>query len=173
MGKEKGLRDFPIHKKNPYLAELVIDKRDKLIGRSAKNVSILNESTGELENTAFVGFRKSVDKEEFVKIYKSHIKSIFELSVAGIRLFGYFLNATKISNDMILFDVDECLEYTKYKSKNSINLGMSELLNNNFVAKSHLKNVYYINPAIFFNGNRMVVVTEYTYKAPKKTFKPK
>jgi hypothetical protein len=60
------------------------------------------------------------------------------------------------------------MKFTGYTSKASIYSGVSELLKNNFIARTHKAYTFFINPAIFFNGSRLVMVNEYVVQQDKK-----
>lgn len=163
--KEKGIREFPVHTTNPYLPNLIVPSKKRTISiASDKSLGLLDFETGVITDTAFIGIRKRVDSEEFVKIFKGQIQALFELSTAAMRVFGYFMDATRFGKDSIYFSIKECMQYTKYKSQNSINIGISELLAKEFVAKSDKQNIFFINPSKFFNGDRMVMFNDYIKK---------
>ena len=42
------------------------------------------------------------------------------------------------------------------------------MLKNNFIARTHKAYTFFINPAIFFNGSRLVMVNEYVVQQDKK-----
>jgi hypothetical protein len=64
------------------------------------------------------------------------------------------------------------MKFTGYTSKASVYNGVSELLKNNFIARTHKAYTFFINPAIFFNGSRLVMVNEYVVQQDKKTTLP-
>lgn len=165
----KGLTDHPTYSKNPYMSSLVVPSRNKTIAVSNHQLSLFDAKTGELheEGIGFMGLRKRVDTEEFVKIYKGQIQSLFELSARAIKVFGYFMDASRISSDMVIFEFDDCMNYTGYKSKNTITLALSELLDKEFIARTSSYFKYYINPAKFFNGDRLVLFQDIVRKGSK------
>ena len=138
---KKGVTGYPTHKSNPYLSTLVVPSRNKTIAISNKQLSLFDSKTGEeIESGVnFMGIRKRVDTEEFVKIYKGQIKAMFDLSNRAFKAFGYFMEATKISTDVVIFDLEECMDYTGYKSKNTLNLAITELLEKEFIARTGKK----------------------------------
>jgi hypothetical protein len=73
-----------------------------------------------------------------------------------------------VSKDQVLFDLKDCMKFTGYNSKQSVYLGVSELLKNNFIARTPKAYTFFINPSIFFNGNRLVMVNEYVVQQDKK-----
>lgn len=165
----KGVTEYPTHKSNPYVSNLVIPSRNKTIAISNKQLNLFDPKTGEVEegNIGFMGLRKRVDTEEFVKIFKGQIQALFDLSNRALKVFGYFMESTRISKDTVIFDLDECREYTQYKSKNTINLAISELLEKEFIARTGSHYKYYINPAKFFNGDRMILFQDVVKKGSR------
>jgi hypothetical protein len=155
----RGVTEFPAYKQNPYMNSLIVPSKNKTIAMSNRQLSLFDPSTGEVEQQGitFLGVRKRVDTEEFVKIYKSQIQSLFDLSNRALRVFGYCLDASRLSKDQIFFHLDECKKYTGYTSKNTIITGVAELLEKEFLARTPAFNVYFINPAKFFNGDRLVL----------------
>lgn len=165
----KGLSEYPTHDANPYVSNLVIPSRNKTIAISNKQLNLFNPNTGEVEenNIGFMGLRKRVDTEQFVKIYKGQIQALFDLSNRAIKVFGYFMDATKVSADRVLFRLKDCQKYTGYSSKASVTRGLAELLEKEFIARTDDHFMYYINPAKFFNGDRMVLFQDVVRKGSR------
>jgi hypothetical protein len=163
-----GLKGFPAHKQNPFLANLLVDKKRKLIATAnSKDKTVVDKVTGEIDDAMFIGIRKEVDSEQFVKIFVGQINTLFELTKAGRAVFTYILGVVTF-DDKIIFMLDQCQERTGYKSEAAVRAGLTELLQKEFIAKGPIPNVYYINPAIFYKGDRLVLMTEYRRKGAKK-----
>lgn len=159
--EKKGIRDYPENEQNPFVTSLILKTKKRNIAISNSNMVLTNAETGELDNSRlFVGMTKNVDKEHFIKIYQSQLKVLFTLTSAGVKVFGYFMNEMAF-NDRVLFDVKRAKDFTGYKSSERIFSGLAELLENEFVARTTIHNVYYVNPSIFFKGDRLVLFTEY------------
>ncbi len=160
----KGVKEFPTYDENPYVHNLIVPSRNKTIAMSNKQLSLFDREGVEVENINFMGLRKRVDTEEFVKIYKAQIQALFELSNRAIKVFGYFMDALRISKDLVVFDLKECKRYTGYSSKESVTRGVAELLEKQFIARTDVHYKYYINPAKFFNGDRLVLFEDVVKK---------
>jgi hypothetical protein len=161
LNTEVGIKEFPIHTKNPYMPNLIIPQRNKIVQAvSGDGWSLINTETGE-EKGLLLAIKQKVDKEEFVKIYRSQIQLLFNLSSSAIKVFGYIMESLEINKDLIILDIKEVCRYTGYKTRATIYKALIELLENKFIARTSKPNVYFINPAIFFNGNRIVLVKEY------------
>lgn len=160
----KGVKEFPTYDENPYVHNLIVPSRNKTIAMSNKQLSLFDREGTEVESINFMGLRKRVDTEEFVKIYKAQIQALFELSNRAIKVFGYFMDALRISNDLVVFDIKECKRYTGYSSKESVIRGVAELLEKQFIARTDVHYKYYINPSKFFNGDRLVLFEDVVKK---------
>lgn len=160
----KGVKSFQEYKTNPFLEGLTIKTKNQITSIARSPLTVLNPETGELHETAFMHTKKMVDNDEFVKVFKAHLQLFFNLSQRALRVLGYFASALKINDDRVYFDLSDCKEYTKYSATQSIFLGLGELLDKKAIARSDKTNIYFINPAILFNGNRLVVMQEFVKK---------
>ena len=165
------IRDFDEYSENPFLKILNVPLAPKTHTFISKDRAIINTSTGELDDDILLtGKKKFVDGEHFVKIFVKEMEAIFELSRAAQKVFSYML--LKVGyDDRLIFDIEECLEKTGYGSKPPVFAGIGELLKNNFIAKTRNQFVYWINPKLFYKGDRLVVVRE--YRKAKKNKVPK
>ena len=66
--------------------------------------------------------------------------------------------------DKFEFFYDDCQEYTKYRSIQPIYNGLSALIANGIIARGYNENVYFINPMIVFNGDRVTFAKTYIRK---------
>jgi hypothetical protein len=160
--EQTGIRDFPQHARNPFLSSLIVPTRGKMVAISTgRQLSLIDNQTGEeIGGTIKIASRQLVDKEEFVKIYKDQIRIMFDLTTRGMKVFGYILHATRVSDGMILFSLKKCQEFTGYSSKGSITAALAELLSKQIIARTDEPHLYFINPAMFFNGDRIVMMRD-------------
>lgn len=160
----KKLYQYEFNKINPFLDETVyqIDKGQKviLLGNKKSDMLIDNE-TGEVKAHTVFAKRIDIDKTEFRKIYVKSLAAWFDLSKTGIRIFAYILSVLKPNADSFMIDYDECMEFTKYKTRKSIADGIKELIENQFIARGKNQYLYFINPTIFFNGDRITFLKQF------------
>ncbi len=71
--------------------------------------------------------------------------------------------------DMFAFFLDDCLEYTQYKSDKSVYIGLASLLKSKIIARGPNENFYFINPMIVFNGDRVTFAKTYVKKQKGKS----
>lgn len=171
MADYKKLSVFEQHKENPFLdtlkVEMEVTKKKKLI--AGKDPSMVVSSSGEVLGTQLFAMAQKVDKEKFIKIYNKGIVEMFNLSMAGIKVFGYVSSVIKPNKANIIFDVDDCKEFTGYKSNKAINKGLAELLENQFIARTNKFYKYFINPTMFFNGDRVAFIKMYEVNEESNT----
>ena len=97
-------------------------------------------------------------------MYLSNFAAFFDLSQAAIRVFGYFMTCMKPKNDLIIFNRKKCLEYTKYKTDKAVYKGLAELVKAEIIARGPADNLWFINPLIVFNGDRVTFAKTYVRK---------
>lgn len=172
----KLLYEYGYNKVNPFLEDTLqhIEKGEKLVLVGTSNEMLIDKDTGEVKSHTVFAKRHKIDKAEFAKLYTSNLAAFFDLSRAGIKVFAYVVKVLKPNKDFFIFSYEDCSEYTGYKSKKSITDGIKELIENKFIARGQNPYVYFINPTIFFNGNRITflhsfdVKSEDDLKSPKK-----
>jgi hypothetical protein len=156
------LSDFKRNEENPFMKQAV-EEVEKHIVKKYRNstgqgqralVAAADIHTGEVFKTSFLR-QMEVDEDQFVKLYLSNFAAFFDLSKAAIRVFGYFMQAMKPKNDMVVFLLDDCMEYTGYKAKDTIYRGLAELVHNEIIARGPNETLWFINPLILFNVDRV------------------
>jgi hypothetical protein len=175
------LSDFKRNEENPFMKQAV-EEVEKHIVKKYRNstgqgqralVAAADIHTGEVFKTSFLR-QMEVDEDQFVKLYLSNFAAFFDLSKAAIRVFGYFMQAMKPKNDMVVFLLDDCMEYTGYKAKDTIYRGLAELVHNEIIARGPNETLWFINPLIVFNGDRVSFTKTFVKKkelVSKKKFK--
>ena len=170
------LSDFQLNNENPFLKEAVeqvqnnIVKKYKTATKTGQNAILqaLDPNTGELVgHTQFVR-QIEVDEEQFAKIYLSNYSAFFDLKPQALKVFGYVLKQLIPNRDEFIFILDEAMEYTGYKAKSSIFQGLGQLAANNIIARGKTDFLYFINPMVTFNGNRITFAQTYVKKKSKE-----
>lgn len=138
----------------------------KVMGANKDEGAILkafDEKTGEVVGQTAFFREKTVDQEQFTKFYLSGFKAFFDLRPATIKVFGYILNLLKPNSDEFLFNYKDCMEVTKYSSV-TIFKALAELCKAEIIARGWNDVLYYINPMVVFNGDRVTFATTYINK---------
>lgn len=172
---ELKLSDFQKNKENPFLNQALecidknIVKKYKSSTSTDQKASLLAVDPNTSEVLGFTRFIRQieVDEEKFAKLYLSNFAAFFDLSQAAIRVFGYILTCLKPKNDMIIFILEDCLQYTKYTSKATIYKALAELVKAEIIARGPADNLLYINPLIVFNGDRVTFAKTFVKKKKK------
>lgn len=160
------IRNFDKHHENPFIENTVqnFSTKSKRLIVGDPNRVIVSRDTGEITGqVAFINHIE-VDEEKFIKMFTSEIKSLFNLSSAGIRVFGYVMSILKPNQDTIIIRTKECCKYAEYTSETPVRAGIGDLIKNGFLARTEYAEEYYINPMLFFNGNRVSFVKQYIKK---------
>ena len=169
------LSDFEKNEENPFMGQ-VVEEIEKYVVKKYKSntgsdkrgiVVACDTDTGEVFKTSFIR-QMEVDEQQFAKLYLSNFPAFFDLSTAAIRVFGYILTCMKPKNDMILFDRKKCIEYCQYKSDKPIYKGLTELIEAEIIARGTADNLWFINPLVFFNGDRIAFTKIYVKKKTKE-----
>ena len=72
---------------------------------------------------------------------------------------------------MFIFLMSECKDFTGYKGEKSIYIGLASLVEKKIIARGPSDSVYFINPMVAFNGDRVTFAKSYIKKQKKKTIK--
>lgn len=155
---------------NPFVGDLVVQRSAKMVKISTlgKDDNVLvNQTTGEVSGTHVVTYKK-VDKEQFIKVFPAMIGAQFELGPAGIKAFSVLMWAVQhqaIGKDLVCLD-KYALEKFRISHPNlkkatdaTIRKGLVELEDAQFIAKAERAGDYFINPKLFFNGDRVAFTT--------------
>ena len=160
------------YRENPFTAEgrfqvPVRNKSERI--DTAGPLALVDTVTGEAQDVAEVRRVKMVDPERFVKIFVAHLHAFFELKPGTIKLMMAVMDelGKKINahGDVIYLNHRQVVEYyerhdAKPLAKSTYLTALAELTEKGFIAPSEDANLYFINPAIFFNGDRIRLVTE-------------
>ena len=177
--KESKLSNYDKHKENPFLKEAVeqiqhnIVKKYKSTGGTSQS-AILQAVNSEGELVGHTSFIRQieVDEQQFTKIYLSQFSAFFELNSQSIKVFGYIMTKLMPKQDFFIFDLEECLEYTGYKSGQSVYNGLSGSIGSSIIARGKKDYLYFINPMVFFNGDRVTFAKTYVKKQKGKIIDP-
>jgi len=164
-----GIKNLPAHRQNPFMADVVYKRGVKrTIVKGGK--AIFDQKTGEIEGIAEVVQVQDVDAEKFVKLYTLDLKRFFSLRPTAQKLLRVVLEQVQLApqSDKITLNIPLVLDHfertaeEKIPGRQAIYNAIEEMINKGFLARSafHM-DAYFINPAIFFNGDRVRLVKEY------------
>ena len=167
---------------NPFLEGMVVPVRGQKVqlSRIGKDDNVLvNHVTGEVQGTHVTTFR-SVDSDQFVKLFTQNFALTFDLKAAGIKAFNvlmWILQTKAIDKDLIPLDrfvLDEFI--TKHLDRKpalklslpTFGRGLAELEHAQIIAKHIRPGFYYLNPNFSFNGDRIAFTTVIEKNTPKQ-----
>jgi len=168
MKKRYVTRKSETYKVNPWSGDLAatIATKNKITG-IGKSEALINLETGEISDTASIAMvqREVMDRQEFVKIFEGGISSIFELSKAARDLFQSMLQIyidQKFQSNRVYLSVAALEDVGYTRSRVTKNNALNQLLELDFIAQvKNDKAWFWVNPSMFFKGDRMVMVREF------------
>lgn len=171
MSRKKGVVSY---RENPFLAgSAMATKRKRVVVSGGK--AIVDTATGELENVAEVVMVQHVDGEQFVKLFTQNLRVFFDLTPGTMKLLQVLLaQVQKAPNtDRVMLNLTIAEDYftsTKQPvmSKASFHRAVRELIEKQFIAETVLTGLYFINPNLFFNGDRVRFVSEIRKEKSRK-----
>lgn len=165
--KDMRVKNVLKHKTNPFVVDnqgqMILDIKEKntKVFRGNGNELIVDGHTGEVTGaTAFYKTEK-VDSTQFAKLFVNEIRTLLDLSQTAYKMLLYIMTILKPNKDEIYLFVPDVMEYCQWKSKPAIYRAIKELVQNNIIAPSWKPNIYYINPSILFNGDKLLLVKQY------------
>lgn len=149
------------------------------VGFVTQAVDLTNKKTGEvMDGTSLImNVKKRVDTEAFVKMYTSGLASIFDLDAGAQKVLKNLLlsyTADDTYGDLIYYNF-KIAQDTGYPHKRTAwRNGLNLLMHNEFLCPaSRGDGWYWLNPTLFYRGDRMVLVNEYIKNPPKGTVEVK
>ena len=175
----KELRDKISPNKNPLMSGTIVTSKERRVAAGLRS-DLIDPDTGEIQAISSIHRVKQVDDAEFVKVFSEGVKAMYGLTRTGMRVFQAILEeyqGTKMNGgyaDAIYlnwFDNGLCGKDVGMSEK-TFNRGLKELLLNQFIAPKS-PNVYWVNPALFFKGDRVALIREYRLKPKSDSRGPK
>lgn len=164
------------YEESPFIAEdrfKIPIKKKGIKMDTAGPLAIMDTSTGEMKEVSEIRRITEVDGEQFVKLYTAHLGAFFDLKPGTHKLVYALLDelgkSRYANGDTIYINYDQIVRYydkvsAKAPAKSTYMLALAELTEKGFVAPSKDRNLWFINPALFFNGNRVRFVNEFRKK---------
>jgi hypothetical protein len=155
---------IPVYRTNPSIPgehEIKKMRRTKL-GDDHRGL-VVDNGTGEIlgHGGAIAYEWEEVDKERFGKLYLAGLKQAAGLSKAGLAVFEIVYNEMggKPGKDCVLLGVS-----MSNLEERTFNRGLRELLEKEFLYRSTLASMFFVNIRFMFNGDRLAFVKGYRLK---------
>lgn len=159
---------------NPLLEPTEIEVKRRRV-KTGESKSLVNPDTGELTHVSAVYTIEDKDDEEFVKVFSDGVKAAFGLSKTASRVFQVVLDhyqntpmSAGYAEAVYIAWFDGGLSGQKIgMTDRTFHTGLKELLAKGFLAPK-APNLFWVNPSLFFKGNRVTFIKEYRRKSKNK-----
>ena len=160
---------------NPLLDTDTINTKRRLVKSGLATKDLIDAGTGEMAAVSVIRSIEEKDDIEFVKVFAAGIAASYDLSKTGQRVFQTVLQeyestpmAGGFADSVYLAWFGEGLFNRDIgMSERTFNRGLRELLDKKFLAPRS-PSTYWVNPALFFKGDRVLFVREYKRKSKPK-----
>jgi hypothetical protein len=162
MEEIKKISDLEKAITNPFLKDnniqMNLKRKGVLVGMGDK--ALVDNGTGEVTPLKIVGSYREVDQEEFVKVFRSKVSAIFSLSKTGNKTLGFVMSKIEKNTDEIYIYLPELMEFAEWAEKRQAYRGLAELAGAGIVYPSTRTGIWFINPNILFNGDRVAFIEQ-------------
>lgn len=170
------LPSLPVFEENPFIEGVGYNQRRKTEVLYDGKQAVIHNETGEvLEDHLSVARVKMVDSEQFVKLYVANLHLFFELGKPAQRVAEFVLSQIgrrAIGRGEVVLAFWEYERFFKDRvggTRTTWQRGLAELAAKNLIAKSPSPNLWWINPAVAFNGDRARFITEIRRKKQSRS----
>jgi len=152
---------------NPLMEPTTVTMKRRYV-QTGRSQDLVNPSTGEIHGMSVIKVVEERDDAEFVKVFADGVRAAFGLNATAARVFQAVLDAYQRekmtggfadSVNLYWFDNGLC-GLALDMSEKTFQRGLKELLAKRFLYPKQ-PNVYWVNPALFFKGDRVAFVKEY------------
>lgn len=156
---------------NPLVEQNEIRVRQKLVRTRSTPSDLLDPETGEVTAATMIHTVETVDEEHFVKVFVEGTRLAFDLSRTASRTFQAILEAYQkekmsggyVESVQLYWFGDGLNGEAVNMSEKTFQRGLKELIQKNFLSPK-IPNVFWVNPNLFFRGNRVAFMKEYRKK---------
>ncbi|AGF75413.1 hypothetical protein [Bartonella vinsonii] len=153
---------------NPFLKKSEIFADNKIVKTSITQQKFINTDTNRTEVIPTIHVTEKTNEKNFIEIFANGIQTVFNLSRTGHRVLIIVLeecqsNKTenKNNNSITLIWFDGGVNGKKHDMVDrTFHNGLRELIQKG-ILKPKLPNQYWINPILFFKGNKITFMKEY------------
>lgn len=163
----QGELDLGLHESNPFLEGFLVPTKTRMRRLpDTERHAIVNMSTGVIEGAATIVRTETLDAEAFTKIFQAQIGLFFGLTSSSVKVLAavWAEYGRKPGEDRVYMSERVAAQHAKRAghtlSRATYFRGRKDLIEAQFIAASTEPNLYWINPAVFFNGSRVKFITE-------------
>ncbi len=161
-------RGFPVYRTNPSVPQVkglnTRTRRFEVPG--GKAAVIVDNSSGEIRGLGGMGlwWEEEVDATRFVKLFLDGIKQAAGLSKAGMQVFEVVYNQMRANPGSDEIKLSKYMAQDCGMSERHFNRGRQELLEKEFLYRSPIDGIFFVNIRYMFNGDRLAFVRSYHLK---------
>jgi hypothetical protein len=153
---------------NPLLQAGDVPVKRRRVRSGLAEKTLVDLQTGEVTAASVLHQIEEVDSDQFVKVFAAGLIATFELSKTAARVFQTVLQEYEktpmhggFADSVHLAWFDEGLSGRSCGiSEKTFQRGLKELLAKGFLAPKS-PTIFWVNPALFFKGDRVMFVREY------------
>lgn len=157
---------------NPLVEPQQLRTKRRLV-RSGRSEDLVNPATGEIAGVAAIHQIEERDDAEFVKVFAEGVAAGYELTKTAQRVFQVVLDQYQrtpmsrgYADAVNLFWFDDGIEGRAVGiSEYTFKRGLRELLDKGFLHPKDSAS-FWVNPALFFKGDRVLFIKEYRRRKP-------
>jgi len=161
---------------NPFIQGTEVRTKHKTVRTRAAPRNMMDPDTGEIVGASIIHIIEERDEEHFVKVFADGVKAAFDLSRTGHKVFQIVLDAYQrekmtggFTDSVSLFWFGDGLDGRDVGiGERTFERGLKELVQKRFLWHKR-PNEFWVNPALFFKGDRVAFLREYRMKASPKT----
>ena len=154
--------------KNPLIKGLDVKTKSKKLVKTQLQIPSLE--TGEIHSSNIYSI-KEIDEKQFVKVFQDGVKAMYDLTRTAHRVFCLILD--EYENEPMTGGYVDAIQLAWFNGglsgesigmhKRTFNRGLAELIDKNFLAPKS-PNIYWVNPSLFFKGDRVRFINEFKIK---------
>lgn len=155
-------------RENPFMHGAEVRTKHKTVQTRVAPRDLMDPSTGEVVGSSVIRIIEERDEAGFVKVFSEGVRAAFDLSRTGYRVFQAVLNEYQdvkmtggFADSVSLYFFDDGLNGKAIDmSEKSFQRGLKELIAKDFL-RPKMPNQFWVNPALFFKGDRVAFLKEY------------
>lgn len=165
--KKNTIKSTPYNSRNPFMKSVIIEmdaSTQVLINGEDKSGQRINK------NDAIIWKNRIIkDRRKFTKLYHNGLKDFFGLGRSEMDILKFIMHRLRKDQDKVAFTYKLVKEETDIASDSTVSITLLSLMNKGIVARAEGDGIYYINPNIFFNGDRVAFVNSYIMEKESST----
>lgn len=163
-----------VYKENPYIQDYATNTKFKRIITSAVRpdgsfeMSLLGRDPLQVKDQGLMNVTtKIVDPTPFIKFKAQAINALYKLNNSGVKIFALLCDLMqgyegRDKLEIVLsWDLLTAQQQSDIGSKSTFQRGIRDLIAGDFIAPSVVSNLYFVNPKMLYNGDSVIVATQY------------